>query len=75
MCYFMLFFRLSALFAFEKIQAKKNDVIVIGGADGAFGSVLGQLAKEKVSLLHENEKQTFDIHESLVTIMIFSHST
>jgi NADPH-dependent curcumin reductase CurA len=51
MYYIWVVSRLSAFFAFEMAQPKKGDVIVIGGADGVFGSVLGQLAKERVSSL------------------------
>ena len=44
-------FRATAHIALNKCEPKKGDIVLVSGAAGAVGHVVGQLAKLKVSFL------------------------
>ena len=55
--FFFFFSRMTAYFGFlEKCEPKSGDVVLVTGAAGAVGSVVGQIAKIKVNYLQTKEK-------------------
>lgn len=46
---YLLFCSLTAYFGFRLLEAKAGEICLVNGAAGAVGSIVGQLAKLKVS--------------------------